>query len=883
MHELGLITRAALRFVPRLILPAALVLLSAGGASLEAAVPASSPRIVTPLMTGWRFHDGAEPADAASPRFSDSGWQQVALPHSWNALGEYALKNSEKTRNRQGEGWYRLTIDGSALPHTKRQFLQFDGVGNVADVWVNGTHVAHHAGAFARFRVDVSSFLRPNGANVIAVRADNSRPAPGSTTQDVIPLQGDFFIHGGLYRPVSLISLGAAHIDLLDHGGPGVYVRTASLKDGLATIEVSTRLDRGQRQGLKLRTRIEDGAAVAATAEVAATNDVVQQSIAVPRPHLWNGRKDAHLYTATVELLDHGQVIDRVRQQFGIRTFHFDPQLGFFLNGRHVALHGVSRHQDYLGRGWALTRADHERDMAMIEDLGANTIRMAHYEHAQDWYDLADRAGMIVWAELPFVNKLSFTDASATPALAANAREQLTELIRQNYNHPSVVTWSIGNETNIDVAFGRLGAKADPRPLLDELHALARSEDPDRPTTIADCCEDTPNVKVADLPILAGHSELMGYNRYFGWYYGKTSDLGPHLDALHAKHPDIPISVSEYGAGAALSQHSDNPEGGPINAGGRPHPEEYQGWYHEQSWPQLKSRSYLFATWIWNMFDFSSTVRHEGDAIDINDKGLVTFDRKVKKDAFYYYQAQWREDIPVLHITGRRYVDRAYPVVDVRIYSNLREVSLFLNGRPAGAVRCSQGVCVVPGLQLGTGPNHVEARGQFGGRSVSDAVDWTAPDAATGLTIKAGDLVGFTGTDGRKVGSDNWFAGGTPKTILAKDTAIISGDGDPRFRSAARTGAFSYAIPVPNGHWSVTLLFVTSRETARPCFTVNAEEKKVLSICGLMPNSAVERAFDVEVHDSILNLELGPDATLSAIDVRSGSSSPPSESGGTPI
>lgn len=832
--------------------------------------PPASVREVTPLEADWRFYDGARPIAATLLSFDDSSWQRVQLPHSWNALGEYALHRSEKTRNRQGEGWYRLVLNGADLPPLPRHFLQFDGVGNVADVWVNGAHVAHHAGAFSRFRTDITAVLRRNGPNVIAVRADNSKPAPGSSTQDVIPLQGDFFIHGGLYRPVSLVSVGDAHIDLLDHGGPGVYVRTQAITNDTATIGVATRLDRDRQRELTLRTTIVDdpyGQPVAVS-QVPASSDLVEQTLAVPHRHLWDGRKDPHQYSVVVELVRRGRVVDRVRQQFGIRSFRFDPDQGFFLNGRHLSLHGVSRHQDYLGRGWALNAADHRRDMEIIEELGANTIRMAHYQHAEDWFDFADNAGMIAWAEIPFVNKLSFGDSRATASLIANAREQLIELIRQNYNHPSVVTWSIGNETDIDVAFGRLGAKADPRPLLDELHVLAREEDPDRPTVIADCCEDTPNVKVAGLPVLAGHSELMGYNRYFGWYYGKTADLGPHLDRLHSRHPGIPISVSEFGAGAALSQHSDNPEGGPITAGGRPHPEEFQSWFHEQSWPQLKARPYLFATWIWNMFDFSSTVRNEGDATDINDKGLVTFDRRVKKDAFYYYQAQWRDDIPVLHITGRRVVERAYPVVEVRIYSNLASIDLYLNDHLAGSAHCSDGICVFSQLRLRPGPNRIEARGTFGGTAVTDAVNWVAPDPAAGLAIKVGDLVGFTGVDGQLVGSDNWFSGGTAMNVPAKELAAISGDGDPRFRSAMRTGAFRYAIPIPNGRWRVSLIFVGRQNDGRPRFSVTAERRTVLSIGSLPLDDAVQQSFDIEVRDGILDLALGPSATLSAILVK---------------
>ncbi|MCJ8156433.1 glycoside hydrolase family 2 TIM barrel-domain containing protein [Sphingomonas sp. LaA6.9] len=870
-----------------------LVLLCGAALPLAFAVPparAEQPqqaeragRTSASLAQGWRFHLGDVP-DAQAATFDDRGWDAVALPHNWNSLGEYRTERSSGTRNTQGVGWYRLTLDGAGLARGKRRFLQFDGVGNVADIWVNGVHVGRHAGAFSRFRLDVTDALRPGAANMIAIRADNSKPAPGSSTEHVIPLLGDFFIHGGIYRGVSLISVAPEHFDLLDHGGPGLYARTASITGDNAAIEVRARLRnaRDKTRRLTLATQIRDagGAVVAEDRRVVrlAGNAAQEfdQALRVANPRLWNGRADPYLYSVTAELRDGARVLDRVTQPLGIRSFRIDPEQGFFLNSKHLPLHGVSRHQDWLNKGWALTREDHERDMALIAEMGANTVRFAHYQHAPEWFELADRAGMIVWAELPFVNKVGFTDAPAAPELVANAREQLRELIRQNYNHPSVVTWGIGNEVDIDMAFGRLGPKADARPLLKELHALSKAEDPDRPTVIADCCEDTPADKPDYLPVLSGSADLMGYNRYFGWYYGQPRDFGPHMDALHAKHPSIPLSVSEYGAGGALSQHSDNPQGGPINTSGRPHPEEFQSWWHEQSWPQLAQRRYLWANWIWNMFDFSSNIRQEGDATDINDKGLVSFDRTVKKDAFYYYKAQWSTE-PVVHITGRRYVDRAYPVTDLRIYSNAAQVRVALNGRDLGAVPCPERVCVMKDVALDTGANRLTATADFDGKAVADAVDWNAPDAAGGVEINVGDLAGFVTPDGRRTGSDNWFDGGTPRRLGKAQTEKVTG-ADARLLSGYREGRFGYSIPLPDGRWNVTLLMMEPQEkpTTARVFDVTANGRTVLrafdpvkAAGGALRASA--QSFDVVVKGGRLDLRFVPqrgDAVLSAITIR---------------
>ncbi|MBX3594056.1 MAG: beta-galactosidase [Sphingomonas sp.] len=686
---------------------------------------AAAGRTITDLASGWQFRfDDALSPETAGP--STASWDPVTLPHSWNRLGEYRIGRTTATDNRQGKGWYRRSIDGRTLPRGKRHVIEFEGVGNIADLWVNGRHAGHHAGAFSRFRFDITDLLDPDRTNLILLRADNSAPAPDSTTRNVIPLLGDFFIHGGIYRPARLIHVPASHIALDDFGGPGVYADSHVDGDGTGRISSRVMLT-GAASGQHMVALLHDAAGriVARSAQAVAPGErQVALSLALPAARRWNGRADPYLYRLETRLVTGGRTLDSVTVPIGFRDVRIDAATGFWLNGRHVALHGVSRHQDDLGKGWALSPADHARDMALIAEMGANTVRFAHYQHAEDWFDLADRYGMVVWAEAPLVNKIAFGDAPASPELVANARQQLIELIRQNYNHPSVVTWGIANEIDIDLAFGRLGPRADPRPLLRELDALAHAEDRTRPTVLADCCEGTPGDKVPYLAPLTGQADLIGYNRYYGWYYGKVDDLGPHLDAMHARYPGVPISVSEYGAGAALSQHVENPGTWRINAGGRPHPEEFQSWLHERSWPQLRARPYLWASWIWNMFDFSSRVRQEGDATDINDKGLVTFDRKVRKDAFFYYKAQW-SDTPVLHINSRRWRIRTDPLTSIRLYSNAPSVHVALNGRSLGNVPCIDRVCAVAQIRLAEGANRVEASARFGSRILRDRVEWT--------------------------------------------------------------------------------------------------------------------------------------------------------------
>ena len=359
---------------------------------------------------------------------------------------------------------------------------------------------------------------------------------------------------------------------------------------------------------------------------------------------------------------NNGTPLDEVSQPLGLRTFSFNADKGFFLNGKHLFLKGVAIHQDEAGKGWAMSCADQKRDFDLVQDLGANAARLAHYQHDQCSYDETDRRGLAVWAEIPLVNEASFDGTPANAALAANTRQQLMELIRQNYNHPSIVMWSVGNEVDLRAISKNGPSKAGS--LVRSLSALVQQEDPSRPSTLADCCEQA---SAPNRDVLVGLTDIIGYNRYFGWYSGEFSDLGRMLDKAHAEHPMLPIGISEYGAGAALSQHSDNPAGGPIKPHGRPHPEEYQNLYHEANWKDLAVRPYLWGVFIWNMFDFATPGRAEGDLVDINDKGLVTIDRAVRKDAFYFYRANWNT-APTLHLVGQRYTDRPYGVIDVEAY-----------------------------------------------------------------------------------------------------------------------------------------------------------------------------------------------------------------------
>lgn len=852
----------------------------------------AAERLTVPLTDGWRFTQNDTLSGAEAPAFDDKDWASVSVPHTWNRAGYYLsqgphLHTPATVNTTQGVGWYRLAFTAPATVKDKTAWLQFDAASRKASVWLNGVHLGDHAGGFSRFRLDASKAIRPGQPNLLVVKVDSSRPVAGGSTADTLPLGGDFFVHGGLYRSVSLVATDKTHFDMLDFGGPGVYAQTTAIDGGKATVAVRSKLRNDAARGarLVLTTQLVDAAGAVAT-EVstrvslgAGKSAEISQDLALADAHLWQGVKDPYLYRLKSVIKDaRGQVVDSLDQGFGVRQIRIDPDKGLILNGQPVRLHGVGYHQDREGKGWAASEADITQDMAIIREMGANTIRLTHYQHGPAIHELADRYGLILWDEIPFVSimTLAADQIEPTPGLVADAKQQLQELIRQNYNHASVAVWGIANEVDLrGTPPTFMGAakivQRDPVPLLKDLQALAKSEDPTRPTTQATCCEGLqPNA-----PEVAQITDVSGANRYFGWYYTPSELLGPALDALHAKRPGKPLSVSEYGAGGAISQHTDDPLGGPFDSFGRAQPEEYQAFVHEKNWAILDSRPYLWATWLWNSFDFATGNRHEGDGESINTKGLVTYDRQVKKDAFYFYKANWSAE-PSVHITGRRYVDRAYPVTDVRVYSNAPSTDLVVNGKALGALAdCPQKICVWKNVRLAPGDNLLVAKGQFSQGATEDQLTWRlAPAGKDRFTIDSGALLVPADLDAR-MGSDAFFVGGVAKAMSGQ------GGGEPGATpwAVARTyreGDFRYQIPAAPGRYTVTLTFVEpTYAKGERVFDVLINDKAVLSdfdIAGLAKGerAAVVRSIPVEANEAGLTIAFKGKtgkAIVSSVDV----------------
>lgn len=865
------------------------------------AVANVGPRARTVLAEGWQFNFVGEAGpDAHDPK--PENWQQVSVPHTWNRVGYYLsdpqthVNSAQSVNKAQGVGWYYLSFTPSADGAGKRAFLEFEAASRTAEVWLNGVRLGEHRNPFGRFRLDATDAIRFGQANSLYVKVDNTQPRFGNSTADVLPMTGDFFVRGGLYRPVSLVLANQVHIDLLDSGGPGVYAATRSADAMRATIDLVARVknDSSTTRDVTVDVQLLDnvGKAVASwhhAGQVApGAPTEVKGALSVSNPRLWNGTADPYLHTLRTEVRGaDGVLLDALDQRFGIRTMRLDPNEGFILNGRRVPLVGVGIHQDNEASDWAITQQDVADTVDILRDMGANTIRLAHYQHGQPIHDLADRYGLLLWDEIGLVT--AWTNArdqlEAPDGIRRNARLQLEELIKQNYNHASVGVWGIANE--VDFGPGRpdfLGRPpevlADPLPLLKDLYGQAKAIDLLRPVVLAQCCDER---GMRDVPPVADAVDAVGANRYFGWYYGQPHELGAHLDALRAKRPNQPLSISEIGAGGAPNIQSDNPLGGPIEAAGRTQPEAFFSWYHEESWKVLKHRRDLWGVWLWNGFDFGSTVRREGDAQDINTKGVVSYDRKIKKDAFYFYRANW-SDKPTVHVTGRRYVDRAYPVTEVRVYSNAPQTVLRVNGREIGRMAdCPDRVCVWSNVRLKPGANRIEAKGAFASGTVADRIDWTLDKAqAHSFRIDSGAIVAAKAD--KRFGSDNFFVGGAAGTAdtpggRGRQPVLVAIAGTDRRDVVAsfRSGSdFSYRIPAANGRYRVTLSFVEPKEAmGARVFDVTANGRAVLNGFDIhakvgAPLTAVREQFDADVTGGTLDLRFVArkgEAIVSAIEV----------------
>lgn len=653
----------------------------------------SQERQLIPLMDDWFFFRG----ETALSNLDSIEGECVSLPHTWNAID--GLGGKDRTYYR-GNGVYMKTVELSAtLLREKRLYIRFEAVSTEATIYVNGQRVGSHQGAFNAFCFDITSYCKA-GKNKILVEASNA------WNENIAPLAGDFTVWGGIYRPVTLLLTNAVCISPTDYASSGVYVTQTCITDTCAILDVTTMLDNNTKRKQALTIKInmvdaENNLVVSSTKKVTLdkgrSTDVCQQLV-VSNPVLWDGLQKPHLYTILVQVSQGGHVIDEVVETCGLRYYQIDAEKGFLLNGHSYPIRGVNRHQDRETKGWAISEDDQLEDMSLLMELGANGIRTAHYPMSAFFYHLCDQHGLLVWSEIPLIERIT-----ESTLFYDNCKLQLIEMIKQNYNHPSIICWGLFNELS----------KGEPAKLIVELNNLAHKEDVTRFTVCAPNHENREENNVTD---------QLAYNTYPGWYWADPEAMQGSLDHWKNLAGHRGICVSEYGAGSSILHHEQGIKKAP-KADGQWHPEEWQAIVHEKNYAAISKRDFVWGSFVWNMFDFGVASRNEGERSGINDKGLVTYDRKVKKDAFYFYKANWSEE-PVLYITSRRHIHRNQPTTDIKVYSNLDSLTMTVNGIKYAMKSRDAVVCYWEKIPLQTGNNRIYVSGTKNGRIVEDACTW---------------------------------------------------------------------------------------------------------------------------------------------------------------
>lgn len=642
-------------------------------------------------LTNWDFAFGDY-----SKSFSghwDEHWTKVTVPHTWNAIDVL----TKGPGYYQGTGTYRAKLNLSPKDSENRHFVRFEGVSMVCDVYVNYVYVTTHKGGYTAFTPEITKYLNFGGENNIIVRVSNVH------SRDVTPTgQSLYPLFGGIYRPVTYFSTAEDCVSPLDYGSSGVYVHQKEVSKEKATIDVEVLISAtSKNENLLVKTTIFDNNVEVMKAEqnITSGQESVNFLITINSPKLWAAKDGANLYQCKVEVVKDDKVIDEVGQTFGLRFFHVDPQKGFYLNGKQYPLYGITRHQEWQGLGSALTDEHHKEDFSNILEIGSSAIRLAHYPQADIMYRMADENGIVVWAEIPVTPPYT----KDSPQFVANCQSQLTEMIKQNYNHPSILFWGMFNEVRI------------PKKDLKAQHDLTKSLDPVRLTTFSD------NTDFSELHTI---TDLAAWNMYHGWYGDNFNRYTERVDGIHEKNKDVCVGIGEFGAGGDITQHSFSNER-PDPIWGRFYPEEYQSYYHEQVWKRIAAREDIWSKFIWNLADFSWTTVKRGSKNYRNNKGLITHDRKIKKDAFYFFKANWSDE-PVLYITSRRFVNRIDKNAPVKIYSNLKEVNVYHNNKKVAKLKNDSeiNILLLDNLELIRGKNMVRVEGVKNGKKYSDECIW---------------------------------------------------------------------------------------------------------------------------------------------------------------
>lgn len=656
----------------------------------------------TIINNGWKFCKDYQ-RDVCNIS-SLENWVTLDLPHTWNAKDgqDGGLGYHGGGQYYRGIGWYVKDLFFDKDDKKKQIYLKFEAANYETEVFLNGKSVGCHNGGYTAFAFDITSFINYGKTNRLAVRVSNEKDLP------IAPLDADFTFYGGIPRNVRIIKENKLHITHEDYGSCGVYISQNDVNDNYASISVKTLVRNSNLKNKKINLHVtikdHDGNKVSEvnkhTIIEAGTTSPIKTDFMIENPHLWNGKKDPYLYKTEIRVLYGKQIIDEEIQPLGIRYYSIDPDKGFFLNGKSYPLRGVSIHEGRMDKGNAITDFERKEDLDMVNEMGANYMRVSHYQHGDFTYNYLDSLGIICWAEIPLIDYIKDTDEFKN-----NCEVQMKSLVRQLYNHPSIVVWGLCNEINFYKG-------PDPLPLIKYLNELVHKEDSTRLSVLAAMFHEKPTNFVPD---------AFSINPYYGWYYGKPEDIGPALDCLHKKYPKACIGVSEYGAGA----HPFHQQEGLYvpKTTGYWHPENVQTNFHEVHLREINKRPYLWSTSVWAMFDFASDNRHEGNQPGINDKGLVSFDRKIKKDSYYFYKANWNNS-PMVHLCGKRFTKRDISCTIVKVYSNCEKVNLSVNGKNIPLHKHDNSIYLSEKISLIKGENKISVSAYDGGKEYKDSTVW---------------------------------------------------------------------------------------------------------------------------------------------------------------
>lgn len=659
-------------------------------------------RDVTSFNTGWEFKKGSFSKEIvrAVASWSDK-WEKVEIPHTWNAQDMQTRYNDFY----EGVGYYRKEYFCPDSLKGKRVFLRFEGVGTCAEVYVNNQLVGTHKGGYSAFVIEIGTALKSGENNEIVVKADNkSRP-------DVIPVNHVLFgVYGGIYRPVWLVVTEKSNITVTDNASSGVYIKQKNVSKRSADVTVTVKVDNASLHPVPLILEnliyTQEGKLITSGRQSLSLTSQGTQTYAsafrLNKPHLWQGRQNPYLYKVVSRLVQEGKVIDEVVQPLGIRKYEMVAGKGFFLNGEKYPMYGVCRHQDWWGLGSALKNEHHDFDLEQIMEVGATTVRFAHYQQSEYLYSRCDSLGLILWAEIPFVNRVTGEEAE-------NAKNQLRELIRQNYNHPSIYVWGLHNEVYSPHEYTAQ--------LTADLHDLAKTEDPDRYTVSVN------GYGHMNHPVNL-NADIQAMNRYFGWYEKKIKDIDTWIEDLEKEYPSQKFILSEYGADANIN-HQTELLGESLKWWEQYYPETFQTKVHEYHWSVIAKHPYIVASYLWNSFDFATPMANRGGIVARNMKGLMTFDRKTRKDSYYWYKANWSKE-PVVHLTQRRNIDRERKETSVTVYSNIGTPKVYLNGKELQGIRkgYTEVHYVFDHVSLDNGKNILKAVAVKNGEEYMDEIEW---------------------------------------------------------------------------------------------------------------------------------------------------------------